>query len=92
MAIPIVNARRQIVGWTDAAPQIYGYIVSHPDAERLIGKPIVCVYIRILNPDDALRAGAPRDWPGEWRCLALCSERALSPKSDDGVMPVQHAA
>ena len=74
MAIPIVDARRRIVGWTAITPELRGAALFQPEAERILGTPIVAMYVRIENPDDAQRAGAPPGWQGGWRCLALCSE------------------
>jgi hypothetical protein len=75
MSIPIVGADRTIVGWTDTIPQIVGVSLHHADAEKLVGGRIVAIYIEVENPRDAVKAGAPKDWRGTWRCLALCSER-----------------
>ena len=59
MAIPIVDARRRIVGWTAITPELRGAALFQPEAERILGTPIVAMYVRIENPDDAQRAGAP---------------------------------
>lgn len=74
MSIPIVNAERRIVGWTEVIPEVFGAVLRHPEAERLVGGRIAAVYVEVLEPGDAVKAGAPRDWKGVWRCLALCSE------------------
>jgi hypothetical protein len=74
--MPIVNAAREIVGWTRVNPVIRDGEVFHDEAQRLVG-PIVTCYVDILDPVAAERAGAPRDWPMAWRCLAICSKTAL---------------
>ena len=74
-AIPIVDAQRRIVGWTAITPELRGAALFQPDAERILGTPIVAMYVRIEDAHDAQRAGAPAGWQGAWRCLALCSER-----------------
>jgi len=78
--IPIIDARRRIVGWTNIAPEYRGALLHHAEAERLVGGPVLCAYVQIEESHDANRAGAPPAWNGAWRCLGLCSERALSPK------------
>jgi hypothetical protein len=73
-AVPIVNDRSEIVGWTEKAPVVHGTMLCHEDAERLVG-PLAVLYVQIDNHGAAVRAGAPPDWNGPWRCLALCSDR-----------------
>jgi len=77
MSIPIVGADRKIVGWTDRIPEIIGASLRHAEAEKLVGGRIVAIYIEIDNPLDAAKAGAPKEWRGTWRCLAICSERIV---------------
>jgi hypothetical protein len=77
MSIPIVNADRKIVGWTEVIPEVFGAVLRHSDAERLVGGKIAAIYVEVLNTEDAEKAGAPANWKGVWRCLALCSERIL---------------
>jgi hypothetical protein len=74
MQIPIVCDARKIVGWTSQVPEATGSALRHAEAERLLGGPISCVYVEIDNPHDALRAGAPPEWSGPWRCLAICRD------------------
>ena len=88
MATPIVDARRVIIGWTDVKPDVYGTNIRHADAEGLLGSKIVSACVEIADPANALRAGAPSGWNGPWRCLALCSERALAANANGGVLPV----
>lgn len=86
MAIPIVDAQRRIVGWTAITPERRGASLFQPEAEGLLGTPIVATYVRIEDPDDAQRAGAPPGWRGGWRCLALCSERMPRDGSGEPVL------
>ena len=79
MLIPIVGDAKRIVGWTDKVPRYHGTILRHPEAEALLGRAITCTYVEIDRGPDALRAGAPPDWNGPWRCLALCgADKALA--------------
>jgi len=71
--IPIIDGQRRLVGWTVNAPRYLGGLVHHPEAEKLIGGPIVGAYVQIEDADNAQRAGAPPNWKGPWRCLGLCS-------------------
>ena len=73
-AVPIVNERCEIVGWTEKSPVVNGAELRHADAERLVG-PIAALYVQIENRADAVLAGAPPRWNGPWHCLALCSKR-----------------
>lgn len=95
VAIPIVNDRREIAGWTDVQPKVFGSTLRHTEAERLVGGSIICVYVEIEDSATALQAGAPPGWQGQWRCLALCSARAVSAEANGSVFPVvqirQHA-
>jgi hypothetical protein len=77
MAIPIISRDRIVVGWTETIPVVVGGNLSHPTAEKLVGGPVAAVYVELLDAGDAVRAGAPEGWRASWRCLALCSERAL---------------
>lgn len=73
-AVPIVNDRREIVGWTDTPPLLRGGTICHDEAEALVGT-LIAQYVQINDHEAAIRAGAPQDWRGPWRCLALCSDR-----------------
>jgi hypothetical protein len=77
MSIPIVNAKREIVGWTDTAPVVVRNRLRHPQAERLLGGPIHCVELALTDRQAALQAGAPRSWRNAWRCMALCSDERI---------------
>lgn len=88
MAIPIVDAQRRIVGWTAITPELRGTSLFQPEAEGLLGTPIVAMYVRIEDAHDAQRAGAPAGWQGAWRCLALCSERMARDGAGDPVLLV----
>lgn len=76
MLIPIVGSGRKILGWTDKVPEFQGANLRHADAERLLSGPVSCAYVEIDNWADARRAGAPPEWNGPWRCLAICSDHA----------------
>jgi hypothetical protein len=76
MHIPIVRDGGKILGWTDQVPELQGATLRHPAAERLLGGGVSCSYVQIDNLADARRAGAPPDWTGPWRCLAICSDGA----------------
>jgi hypothetical protein len=88
MAIPIVDAQRRIIGWSGITPELRGATLFQPEAERILGTPIVAMYVRIEDPEDARRAGAPPGWQGGWRCLALCSERMARNGAGDPVLLV----
>lgn len=92
MSFPIVSEQRQIVGWTDAIPEFHGSLIREPEAERLLGGGIMPLYVRIEDPLDAQRAGAPADWTGAWRCLALCSARLKTIDAEGGILPVGRSA
>lgn len=77
MSIPILNARREIVGWTEVAPVVVRNRLRHRQAERLLGGPIFCVEIALTAPRDLALAGAPRGWRDTWRCMALCSDERI---------------
>ena len=72
---PIIDASMRIVGWTLDAPLIRGAELRHREAESLVGGPIDAVYVQLHNLEDAIAAGAPVDWKGPWRCLALADAR-----------------
>ena len=101
MSIPIVNARHEIVGWTEVAPVVVRNRLRHRKAERLLGGPIHCVELALADRQAAAQAGAPRGWRNAWRCMALCSDervgsieqigRFLS-EPGDAVMQMQSAA
>jgi len=101
MSIPIVNARHEIVGWTDIAPVVVRNRLRHRAAERLLGGPIHCVELALTDRQAAAQAGAPRGWRNTWRCMALCSDervgsieqigRFLS-EPGDPIMQMQSAA
>lgn len=76
MQIPIVSDAGKILGWTDQVPELQGTNLRHAEAERLLGGPVSCTYVQIDNEADAQRAGAPKEWNGPWRCLAICSDHA----------------
>lgn len=75
--IPIINAEREIVGWTDVPPAIERNRLRHSEAERLLGGPIFCTEIGLTDPRQAARAGAPRGWRATWRCMALCCDERI---------------
>ena len=77
MSIPIVNAARAIVGWTDVAPVIVRNCLRHRKAERMLGGPIFCVEIVLGDRRQMAQAGAPCGWRSTWRCLALCSDERI---------------
>lgn len=70
--IPIVDGTHAVVGWTENAPEIESGRLRHAAAERLLGGPIFCTQVALIRPDEVARAGGPANWPGPWRCLALC--------------------
>jgi hypothetical protein len=73
MKLPIVNACGEIVGYTNESPKLVGTSVRHSYAERLLGDAVKAAYVEITDQAELARVGAPPDWSGEWRCLALCS-------------------
>lgn len=73
--IPIVDRGLHVIGWTDTVPQILATTISHREAEKIVGGPVTCAYVEVAG-DNAIAAGAPHDWRGPWRCLALVDERA----------------
>src|SRR5262249_50467036 len=56
-------------------------------AERLVGA-FTAMYVELLEPADARRAGAPPNWKAPWRCLALCSIRAAGARMNEFGYPV----
>jgi hypothetical protein len=74
--IPIVDANRQIVGWTAAAPNVMGIELRHAEAERLVGGRIVSRRVELVRRQDIVRAGGPKRWSAPWVCLALMSVEA----------------
>lgn len=44
---------------------------------KLQCRSIEAIYIELKRPEDALKAGARREWRQTWRCLALVDRRAL---------------
>jgi hypothetical protein len=77
MSIPIVNASRVIVGWTDRDPVVVRNRLRHRTAERLLGGPIHSVEIVLTDRRQMAQAGAPPGWKSSWRCLALCSDERI---------------
>ena len=75
--IPIINAEREIVGWTNVPPVVERNRLRHPEAERLLGGPIFCTEMELTDPRQAGQAGAPRGWRATWRCMALCSDECI---------------
>ena len=78
-AFPIVDARQRIVGWTRTAPQYVGGFLRHRDAEAKLGSVVVAAFVEIEALQDAVKAGAPADWQGPWRCLGLCAPALADP-------------
>ena len=76
MPIPIIDRDFRIVCWTAIAPDVRGFTLQHADAERLLGTAVRCLYVELTDPRDSRNAGAPPDWQGPWRCLAICSADA----------------
>jgi hypothetical protein len=87
MQIPIVSAS-EIIGWTEEIPEFFGSALRHAEAERLVGGEVRCVYVEIEDRAAARRAGAPPEWDGAWRCLALCSDRTIRRARAGDLMPV----
>jgi hypothetical protein len=84
MLIAIVGPGGKILGWTSKVPEVQGMILRHAEAERLLGGGLSCTYVQIDDRDDATRAGAPPEWNGPWRCIAICSDGAdLGAKRSD---------
>ena len=83
--MPIINANRQIIAWSRDVPVYLGGQLRHYEAERLIGDFRVC-YVEVWDAELAKRAGAPSEWEGSWRCLAVCSVRAVH--QQDGDVPL----
>lgn len=73
MNLPIVNACGAIVGYTNESPKLVGTSVRHSYAERLLSDAVKAAYVEITDEAELARVGAPPNWSGEWRCLALCS-------------------
>lgn len=77
MSIPIVNAARTVVGWTDVDPVVVRNRLRHAKAERLLGGPIHCVEIVLSDRSEMAQAGAPPGWSSTWRCLALSGDERV---------------
>ena len=77
MSIPIVNAARTVVGWTDVDPIVVRNRLRHRKAERMLGGPIHCVEIVLTDRREMAQAGAPPGWRSSWRCLALCCDERV---------------
>src|SRR5690349_161658 len=84
VGIPIVDECLRIVGWTYHVPMVSGYTLRHSEAEALLGGPVDCAFIEIDQRTDAVRAGAPFNWCGPWRCLALVPRGTLKSQEVDG--------
>jgi len=69
--IPIVDEHLTIVSWSDEMPQIIGGSLRHRRAETILRGRVSCRFIEISDASDARRSGAPPDWQGSWRCLAI---------------------
>ena len=78
MNIPIVNRSRALIGWTEIAPVVANNRLRHPEAERLLRGPVICVEIVLTDPSDLARAGAPSGWRSSWRCMALCCDEPIA--------------
>lgn len=90
-AIPIIDGKRRVVGWSDKQPILKGNDLRHPDAERLLGAPLGTVEIELTDPEDVRRAGAPSPWQGSWRCLAICrrDDAAVGFELSPGAVPAE---
>lgn len=77
MRIPIVNANRVIVGWSDVEPVVERNRLRHHEAETLLGGPVHSVEIVLADRRQMAMAGAPAGWRSTWRCLALCSDERI---------------
>jgi hypothetical protein len=80
MNIPIVDRNRSLVGWTAVAPVVADNRLRHPEAERLLRGPVICIEIALTDPAHVARAGAPRGWRSAWRCMALCCDEPIAEK------------
>ena len=90
--IPIVDAERRIVGWTSEDPETLGSTVRHAAAEKIAGGSVTCAYVQISDRAAAERAGAPADWEGPWRCLAIIAERGAEQLRGTGTTLIEVAS
>jgi len=74
--IPIVNEHLKIVAWSDEAPKIIGCTLRHRRAETLLHQRVSTRIIEIEGAYSEL-AGAPPNWRGPWRCLAITPDKML---------------
>ena len=84
--IPSVDQRRRIVGWTRTSPERdpASPFMIHEEAQRLVGGPLACAYVQIMDRAGAARAGAPSGWDRPWWCLALVAAGGTGGRRLDG--------
>jgi hypothetical protein len=73
---PLLSESCTLVGWSAAAPRFEGTVLRHPDAERLIGKPIVIVPALLMRDEDMRIAAGYRVEAGIW-VLAIAHVNCL---------------
>jgi hypothetical protein len=67
MEFPILNHACVLAGWSKRAPHFQGTELRHPDAEALIGRPLVIMPVRMRDPAAVKRCNGSE---GGW-CLAI---------------------
>jgi len=72
--IPIVDERLRVVGWCEEMPRITGRTLRHKSAEAILGRRVTGLFVEIDDENLARNAGAPPDWRGLWRCIAIGPE------------------
>lgn len=79
-----MDRNRRIIGWTTRAPESTGMTIRHAEAEKVVGGAVTCAYVEIADHEAAARAGAPADWRGPWRCLAIVAESGTNARGPEG--------
>jgi hypothetical protein len=63
---PLLNREARLVGWSDEPPFFRRTTLRHPEAEELIGTPIVIVPALLMLEEHTRLAGGTNNGDGVW--------------------------
>ena len=73
---PLLDHSGALAGWTAVAPQFHGTALRHPEAERLVGTPIVILPALLTRREHMLAAAGRVAEDGIW-VLAIAHANCL---------------